>query len=226
MIINKIWINNKVVKGFKTHFITLCPHHLYHMMQRDGHPHNTRMHKMWKTTRKESEWKRFFFLCLLRFCRLVQWGSGQRVICANLGITSRSHAAAARHGMRLTPLQERSGAHRNDHHRINLSAGLVWERERGRQCVCMYVCERKRAFSLNFLRISLRLNNHVPSSKHFQTFHDAWLRLSRKSLLLLSQPDTRGQHDPWIAWNRRAPQGDCLSQHAYCRQLELLPHQL
>lgn len=38
-------------------------------------------------------------------------------------ITSRSHAAAAWHGVQLIPLQERSGAHRNDRHMVDLSAG-------------------------------------------------------------------------------------------------------
>ncbi|KAG7226025.1 hypothetical protein INR49_018635 [Caranx melampygus] len=38
-------------------------------------------------------------------------------ICAQADITSRSHAAVARHGMQLIPAQERGGAQRNDHHR-------------------------------------------------------------------------------------------------------------
>lgn len=56
--------------------------------------------------------------------RLVQY-SGQKVICASFRITSRSHATVARHGMQLISAQERSGAHRNDHHTINLPAGLL-----------------------------------------------------------------------------------------------------
>lgn len=53
-------------------------------------------------------------------------GREQVVICAELAITSRSHADAARHGVQLIPLQERGGAHWNERHMTNLPAGRRW----------------------------------------------------------------------------------------------------
>lgn len=59
--------------------------------------------------------------CLCQTVRRVS-GAGASVQ-EKTRITSRSHAAAAWHGVQLIPLQERSRAHRNDHHMMDLSAG-------------------------------------------------------------------------------------------------------
>lgn len=67
-------------------------------------------------------------------CSPVHLRSGQKVICPSFGITSRSHAAVAGHGMELIWLHEGGGAQRNDCHRTNPPAGLLWEG--GRPCTC------------------------------------------------------------------------------------------
>lgn len=100
--------------------------------QRDHHLHNTIMYYMPPPPYM------FFLRGFCRQCSRSQGGE-QIVNCVKLAITSRSHAKAARHGVQLIPLQERSGARRNDHHMTNLSTGHRWKRERERHSPCVWL---------------------------------------------------------------------------------------
>lgn len=108
-------VSSWCISIFPPQWVFQCCHHLCYSVTII---HSARMY--WEATRGSFSPA----LCLLSFS-----------ICAQAHITSRSHAAVARHGMQLIPVQGRGGAHRNDHHRIKLSAGLLW--------LCVWVSNRK-----------------------------------------------------------------------------------
>lgn len=149
------------------------PRHLHHMMQRADHLHNTGISNTCRERERERE--RYLFP-LTGFSSSSCYSRAQvRQSSAQYpAITSRSHAAAARHGMQLIPLQGPGGAHRNDHHRMNLSAGLR-DRQTDRQT------DIQGAFSLNLPRISSHSskNNLSPTWHHVKDLRmRLWVTLS------------------------------------------------
>lgn len=100
-------------------------------------------------------------------------------------ITSRSHAAAAWHGVQLIPLQERSRAHRNDRHMMDLSAGAPHT-----NTTLCYTTHTRTEFLISEVRPRHFSSTHVTLRTEFC---NTMIPSGIFSHLLLKS-DTRGQH--------------------------------